>query len=59
MGREGKEAGAHGESSRLNGEAGEGLELVNPCRRASVANEEEDGDDVDAELPGSPGSLRM
>ena len=58
MGREGKEAGAHGESSRVNSEAGEGLELVNPRWRASVADDEEDGDGIDAELPGSRGSLR-
>ena len=58
MGREGNETGAHGESSRVNGEAGEGLELANPRRRASVADDEEDGDGVDAELLGLPGSLR-
>ena len=45
--REGRCGGAHSESSRGNGEAGERLELANPrrgCRRPEV--EDEDGDDA-------------
>ena len=54
MGREGKEAGAHGESVGADGELGEAETAANRRRRSSVA---EEGENVGTVLRGFSGHV--